>query len=109
MSKFVTISYFKNVSSTSNMVYSNGSIDNPFRITLNIDTIMSIDRTPRQVNAYDSCEHVYRGDSEIKNVVYLLETNIGVGHGINGIDFQTFFLTEESYIHLIDFLDPIST
>ena len=108
MSKFVTISYFKNVSSTSNTVYSNGSVDNPFRITLNIDTIMSIDRNPRQVNAYASCEHVYRGDSETQNV-YLLETNIGVGHGINSIDFQTFFLTEESYIHLIDFLDPIST
>ena len=105
MSKFVTIGYFKKYNSTT--LYSNGSIDQPFRITLNIDSIMSISRNPCAFTVSDSQEQLYRGHGVTKNV-YLLETNIGVGHGINSIDFQTFFLTEESYIHLIDFLDPIS-
>ena len=106
MSKFVTVSYFKNYNSTT--LYSNGSIDQPFRITLNIDSIMSISRNPCAITVSDSQEQLYRGHGATKNV-YLLETNIGIGHGINDIEFQTYFLTEESYIQLISFLDPIST
>ena len=106
MSKFVTVSYFKKYNSTT--LYSNGSIDQPFRITLNIDSIMSISRNPCAITVSDSQEQLYRGHGATKNV-YLLETNIGIGHGINDIEFQTYFLTEESYIQLISFLDPIST
>ena len=106
MSKFVTISYFKKYNSTT--LYSNGSIYQPFRITLNIDSIMSISRNPCAITVSDSQEQLYRGRGVTQNV-YLLETSIGIGHGINDIDFQTFFLDEESYIHLISFLDPIST
>ena len=109
MSKFVTISYYPYyVMTDATILYGNGSAETPFRITLNIDSIMSINREPRSLNTYDSYELRLSGNSVLKDV-YLLETNAGVGRGINGVVFRTYFLTKESYIHLIDFLDPIST
>lgn len=109
MSKFVTVSYYPYyVTKDTTILYGNGSAETPFRITLNIDSIMSINREPRSLNTYDSYELRLSSNSVLKDV-YLLETNAGVGRGINGVDFRTYFLTKESYIHLIDFLDPIST
>jgi len=107
MSKFVTINYYPCFSQRNTTAcYGDGDIDKPFKTTLNIDSIMSIGDNPRTLNTYKSYEDSDRGEYAPKNV-HLLNTNAGVGLGLNGVDFKCYFITEESYSRLIAALDPV--
>ena len=107
MSKFVTINYYPYFSQRNTTTcYGDGDIDKPFTITLNIDSIMSIGDKPRSLNTYMSYKDRDSGEYALKNV-HLLNTNAGVGLGLNGVDFKSYFITEESYRKLIVALDPL--
>ena len=109
MSKFVTVSYYPYSSKNGTpALYGDGTSDTPFKVTLNVDSIMSIFSKSRQLNTYNSYDELLGGNIHISKNVYLLETNAGVGRGINGVDFKIYFITEESYNKLMAILDPIS-
>ena len=111
MRKFVTISYYPYSSKNgTTALYCDGTADTPFKVTLNVDSIMSIFNKPRQLNTYASYDELLRGNVQVSKSKdgYLLETNAGVGRGINGVDFKFYFITEESYNKLMDILDQIS-
>ena len=109
MSKFVTVSYYPYSSKDdATALYGDGTADTAFKVTLNADSIMSIFNKPRQFNTYNSYDDLRRGNISVPKNVYLLETNAGVGRGINGVDFKFYFITEESYNKLMDILDSIN-
>ena len=101
MSKFVTVSYYRHVPAENDTValYGNGSADKPFRITLNIDSIMSIDRKSQRLKTYDSREQCGFGRF-IHSDVSLLKTSAGAD--------GSYYLTPESIICLMEFLEPVS-
>ena len=107
MSKFVTINYYPHFSYNNTTVcYGDEDYLTPFKTTLNIDSIMSIADKPRTLNVYKS--YKAKGTSLYTDMnVHLLETNAGIGCGINGIDFKFYFITEESYSKLMSLLDPV--
>jgi len=107
MSKFVTLNYYPSFYSTVNttMCYGNGDINKPFTITLNIDSITSVADKPCALHTFKSYEDRNSGTWSYMDV-HQLETNAGVGRGINGVDFRFYYITDESYHKLIAVLDP---
>ena len=106
MSKFVTLNYYPGfVYDGMTRCYGDGDYLKPFKITLNIDSIMSIADKPRTLIVYMRYED--KGTSAYANMdVHLLTTNAGVGYGLNGVDFKSYYITKESYRKLMSVLDP---
>lgn len=103
MSKFVTINYYIHFTYDNKTVcYGDGDINKPFKITLNIDSIMSIVDKSRTCNIYENCNSGSTGAYIPKNVYLLQTNNAGIDRGTN-----FYFITEESYRKLIRELDPV--
>ena len=107
MSKFVTISYYPHfLYNNITVCYGDEDYLTPFKTTLNIDSIMSIADKPRTLDVYNS--YKAKGTSMYNHMnLHLIETNAGIGRGLNGIDFMFYFITEESYRKLMSVLDPV--
>lgn len=106
MSKFVTINYYPHFLFNKTIVcYGDGDLK-PFKITLNVNSIMSIANKPCDYSVYMS--YSFRGtDCYRRMSVHLLNTNAAVGLGLNDVDFKSYYITEESYRKLMSVLDPV--
>lgn len=107
MSEFVTLNHYPGfVYDGMIRCYGDGDYLKPFKITLNIDSIMSIDDKPHTLIVYMKYED--KGTSAYTHMVdvHLLTTNANASCGLNSVDFKSYYITKESYSKLMKVLDP---
>ena len=107
MKKMIRIEYFPHsYVSGNNMKFSLAEGNVPASVLIDIDTIVTVATEPKTNDVYDyGAEWKYGNHSPRK--MYLVGTNIGVGLGLNGLDFKKFWVTEETYNKLLSLIETV--
>ena len=107
MKKMIRIEYFPySYVSGNNMKFSLAEGNVPASTFIDIDTITTVATEPKTNDVYDyGAEWKY--GCHVPKKMYPVGTNIGVGLGLNGIDFKKFWVTEETYNKLLSLIEIV--
>ena len=107
MKKMIRIEYFPySYVSGNNMKFNLAEGNVPASVFIDIDTITTLATEPKTNDVYDyGAEWKY--GPHVPKKMYPVGTNIGVGLGLNGIDFKKFWVTEETYNKLLSLIEIV--
>ena len=80
--------------------------DKPSSCLIDVDAIQAIDDVPTTNEVYNH-DSRYSSDKHVPTKMYFVRTSIGVGRGINGVDFKSFWVTEDTYKKLLTMVEVI--
>lgn len=105
MKKFVKIAYFQRAL-IGNDIAHYADDTQPLQLIIALDTIKAIVPKPTSWRVFDNLSEARRDDGKFKLYdLYRITTDIAYGRGINGVDFNSYDITKESYENLLASID----
>lgn len=103
MIKFVKLNFYPTCRRNDDRIVCYTVNGNPETLFISLDAIKGISPTPIDREVYTSSRNAYNDYSSSEHTierVYLVTTNIAVGLGINGVSYNTYSVTEETFMRL---------
>jgi hypothetical protein len=105
MNKFVKINYFPRAALDNGIAFY-ADDGKPLQLILALDVIKAIAPKPNSWRVFDNLSELRHDDGKFKLVeLYRITTDIAYGRGINGVGFDSYDITKESYENLLASID----